>query len=98
MTSLPRQQTITPIDGSVYTEFDLASGQTIEATLQRAADAQRDWTRVPVEQRAAICRRAVALMVERADQLGTELTWQIGRPVTQTPFEITRGCQERAKY
>ena len=29
---------------------------------------------------------------------GTELTWQIGRPVTQTPFEIRRGFQERARY
>jgi acyl-CoA reductase-like NAD-dependent aldehyde dehydrogenase len=93
-----RQQTITPIDGSVYAEFELASEQAIEATLQRAADAQRDWKRVPVEQRAAVCRRAVALMVERAGQLATELTWQIGRPVTQTPFEITRGFQERAHY
>jgi acyl-CoA reductase-like NAD-dependent aldehyde dehydrogenase len=40
----------------------------------------------------------VALMVDRADQLATELTWQIGRPVAQTPFEIRRGFQERAHY
>ena len=53
---------------------------------------------MPVAERAAICRRMVALMVERADQLATELTWQIGRPVTQTPFEIRRGFQERANY
>jgi len=38
------------------------------------------------------------LMVERADAIGTELTWQIGRPVTQSPFEIRRGFQERARY
>ena len=92
------QQTITPIDGSIYAEYVLASEQTIEAALQRAADAQRDWKRVPVAERAAICRRMVALMVERADQLATELTWQIGRPLTQTPFEIRRGFQERANY
>jgi acyl-CoA reductase-like NAD-dependent aldehyde dehydrogenase len=92
------QQTISPIDGSIYAEYELASEQTIEAALQRAADAQRDWKRVPVAERAAICRRMVALMVERADQLATELTWQIGRPLTQTPFEIRRGFQERANY
>src|SRR5215210_284441 len=93
-----RQQVISPIDGSVYTEFELASGDIIEATLQRAADAQRPWKRVPVAERAAICRRMVAWMVERADQIATELTWQIGRPLAQTPFEIRRGFQERAHY
>ena len=93
-----RQQTISPIDGSVYVEFDLASDATIEATLQRAADAQKRWKRVPVAERAAICRRMVALMVEGADQLATELTWQIGRPLAQSPFEIRRGFQERALY
>ena len=37
-------------------------------------------------------------MVERADELGTELTWQMGRPLAQSPFEIRRGFQERARY
>ena len=93
-----RQQTISPVDGSVYTEFEQASAETIDATLQRAVDAQREWKHVPVDERAAICRRMVAVMVERADQLATELTWQIGRPITQSPFEIRRGFQERATY
>ena len=92
------QQTISPIDGSIYAEYELASEQAVEAALQRAADAQRDWKRVPVAERAIICSRTVALMVERADQLATELTWQIGRPLAQTPFEIRRGFQERANY
>ena len=92
------QQTISPIDGSVYVEYELASEQAIEIALQRAAGAQRDWKRVPVAERATVCRRMVALMVERADQLATELTWQIGRPLAQTPFEIRRGFQERANH
>src|SRR5687768_6094499 len=93
-----RQQTISPIDGSVYAEFELASGQTIEAALQRAAEAQRAWKHVPVTERAGICRRMVALMVERAGELAAELTWQMGRPLTHSPFEIRRGFQERAHY
>lgn len=92
------QQTISPIDGSIYAEYELASEQAVDAALQRAADAQRDWKHVPVAERATICRRMVALMVERADQLATELTWQIGRPLAQTPFEIRRGFQERANH
>jgi acyl-CoA reductase-like NAD-dependent aldehyde dehydrogenase len=96
MTAL--QQVISPIDGSVYIEFGLASEQAIDAVLRRATEAQRRWRSVSVSERAEICRRMVAIMVDRADQLATELTWQIGRPVTQTPFEIRRGFQERAFY
>jgi acyl-CoA reductase-like NAD-dependent aldehyde dehydrogenase len=92
------QRTISPIDGSVYAEYELASERAVEAALQRAADAQRGWRRVPVAERAAICRRMVALLVERADRLATELTWQIGRPLAHTPFEIRRGFHERAAY
>jgi acyl-CoA reductase-like NAD-dependent aldehyde dehydrogenase len=86
------------VDGSVYTEFDLPSAAEIEATVERAVRAQDTWKRVPLHERAAICSRMTDLMVERADAIGTELTWQIGRPVTQSPFEIRRGFQERARY
>src|SRR5919198_1588951 len=94
----PVQQTISPVDGSVYTEFELASADAIDAMLERATRAQRKWKEVPIDERAAICRRAVQVMVDAADEIATELTWQMGRPVTHSPFEIRRGFQERAKY
>ena len=86
------------MDGSICAEFDLASDAAIDVTLGRASDAQRRWRLVPVEDRAGICRRMVALMLDRADRLASELTWQMGRPVAQTPFEIRRGFHERATY
>src|SRR5438105_11287655 len=36
--------------------------------------------------------------VARADRLGEELSWQMGRPVAQSPGEIRRGFQERALH
>jgi len=93
-----RHHVISPVDGSVYTEFDLPSGAEIEATVERAVRAQDGWKRAPLIERSSICKRMTHLMVERADEIGTELTWQIGRPVTQSPFEIRRGFQERARY
>ena len=93
-----RQRVISPVDGSVYTEFDLPSAPEIEATLERAVRAQDAWKHVPLTERSAICLRMTDLMVERADTIGTELTWQIGRPVAQSSFEIRRGFQERARY
>jgi acyl-CoA reductase-like NAD-dependent aldehyde dehydrogenase len=91
-------QTISPIDGSVYAEFELAGPADIDAALDRAVRAQRSWKVVPVRERAALCRRAVELMVARAGQLATELTWQMGRPLAQSPQEIRRGFDERASY
>jgi acyl-CoA reductase-like NAD-dependent aldehyde dehydrogenase len=86
------------VDGSVCAEFELASGSDIDATLDLALRAQRTWKRVPIADRAGICRRAIDLMVARTDQLATELTWQMGRPIAYSPLEIRRGFQERARY
>lgn len=36
--------------------------------------------------------------VARADDLAEELTWQIGRPLSQSPGELRRGFHERAIY
>jgi acyl-CoA reductase-like NAD-dependent aldehyde dehydrogenase len=36
--------------------------------------------------------------VGRADRLGEELSWQMGRPLAQSPGEIRRGFQERALH
>src|SRR5438128_1477925 len=93
-----RRQTISPVDGSVYAEFELASAADIDGALDRATRAQRTWKDVPIDERAAICRRAVESMVARADQLATELTWQMGRPLAHSPLEIRRGFEERARY
>ena len=92
------QRTITPVDGSVYLTRKLASNSSIEQALARAEKAQKSWKQVPVAERAAICRRMADWCVQRADELATELSWQMGRPVSQTPGELKRGFHERALY
>jgi acyl-CoA reductase-like NAD-dependent aldehyde dehydrogenase len=92
------QRTVSPVDGSVYVERPLASGKQIEQALARAVEAQRRWRSVPVAERAAICRRVAEWCVERADELAAELSWQMGRPVSQSPGELKRGFHERALY
>jgi acyl-CoA reductase-like NAD-dependent aldehyde dehydrogenase len=92
------QQVISPIDGSVYAEYALASDEDVRTVLARAVAAQSAWKRVSLAERGDICRRMVAWMVERADEIGTELTWQMGRPIAHSPFEIRRGFAERARH
>lgn len=91
-------QTISPVDGSIYVERSLAAEQDIEQALQRAVEAQRDWASSSISERAVVCRKAVQYMVDRADELGAELSWQMGRPIRYAPFEIKKGFRERAHY
>ncbi len=91
------QRTISPVDGSVYVERELARGATVDALLARARQAQRGWRRVPVEQRAAICTRFVEAFVSDTEDIALELSWQMGRPLSQAPAEV-RGFEERARY
>ena len=91
-------KTISPIDGSVYVERAPASDQVIEQALEASVTAQPGWKKVPVAERAAICRRMADWCMANADRLGEELTWQIGRPIAQSPGEIRRGFHERVKY
>ena len=66
--------------------------------LERAAAAQRDWRGVPVEERVQRVSAMVARLVDRADELGRELTTQMGRPIAHSPNEIRRGFKERAEH
>ncbi|MBV9662532.1 MAG: aldehyde dehydrogenase family protein [Actinobacteria bacterium] len=97
MTDRP-QTTISPVDGSVYDERPLHTDEQIDTALEAAARAQRSWRHVSVEERVDVVLRAVDWLVERADDLGAELTWQMGRPVSQSPGELRRGFLERAAY
>ena len=92
------QTTISPLDGTVYLERPLASSMQIERTLASGVAAQSSWRQVPVTERVAICRRMAEWCVANADQLGDELTRQIGRPIAYSPFELRRGFNERVQY
>jgi acyl-CoA reductase-like NAD-dependent aldehyde dehydrogenase len=92
------QRTVTPVDGSVYVTRKLASSKAIESAITQAVAAQQKWKQVSVAERVAIVRRMVEWCVARADELASELSWQMGRPVAQTPGELRRGFQERALH
>src|SRR5581483_6801948 len=91
------QQTVSPVDGSVYCERALADSDHIEAVLSRAVHAQRAWRSVPIAERATICNRFCEHFEAQRAPLALELTWQMGRPARQSPGEIS-GTLERARY
>jgi acyl-CoA reductase-like NAD-dependent aldehyde dehydrogenase len=92
------QQTISPVDGRLYVERQLATSSEIEQALTTAVRAQAEWRRVPLAERVAVSLRLAEWLVERADRFGEELTWQMGRPISASPSELRRGFQERVRY
>jgi acyl-CoA reductase-like NAD-dependent aldehyde dehydrogenase len=94
---LPLQRTISPVDGSVHVERELATGRAIDEALDRARVAQREWRSVPVASRAALLARFCDEFEQRRDAVAQELAWQMGRPVRYGPNEV-RGTLERARH
>ncbi|MFN8528867.1 MAG: aldehyde dehydrogenase family protein [Anaerolineae bacterium] len=92
------QTTISPVDGSVYVQRELADAQQLERMLQQSVQSHQAWKHTPLADRAAICERVVQFMLDQADAIALELTMQMGRPIRYTPFEIKRGFQERARH
>lgn len=92
------QQIISPIDGSVVAERELASDTHVGRVLAAAHAARRGWIATPVAERARIVEAMVQHMEANAPVIATELSWQMGRPARYTPNEILRGFQERARH
>jgi acyl-CoA reductase-like NAD-dependent aldehyde dehydrogenase len=92
-----RLVTQSPVDGSVYAERPFATRSDIERALDVAVRAQQSWKRVPLKERAALVSRAVDAFVARKAELAQEITWQMGRPISQSPGEIS-GFEDRARY
>ncbi len=91
------QQTISPVDGRVYVERPFAARARIEAVLDRAVAAQRDWAARSVAERAVFGNRFCEALLRQSDAIALELAWSMGRPVAQGPGEV-RGCVERARF
>ena len=91
------QKTITPVDGTVYCERELASDARLDELLERAVAAGRAWRDTDLATRAAICGRFCDAFESRREQIALELTWQMGRPLRYAPNEV-RGTLERARY
>lgn len=93
---MTRLRTVSPIDGSVYVERELAGPAQVERALTAATAAQRGWRETPLSDRISAVRRMVEILDGQADEIALELAWQMGRPVRFGPVEIRGGHAERA--
>ncbi|GFE89195.1 aldehyde dehydrogenase family protein [Steroidobacter agaridevorans] len=91
------QRTISPVDGSVYVQIELATPAVIDAALNSARAAQREWRSTSVADRAKILSRFCDIFESQRADIANELTWQMGRPIRYSPSEVN-GTLERARH
>ena len=90
-------KTISPIDGTVYVEENLHSIKDIDTVLEKAGIAQKLWQDVSLETKKECIQKFIDILVSQEDEIAEELTYQMGRPISHTPFEI-KGFKQRADY
>src|SRR5688572_32990771 len=91
------QRTFSPIDGSLLVERQVLDGSELHATAARARQAQARWRAVSLAERIGLARAFVERFVEKKDDIASELTRQMGRPIRHSPGEV-RGLSERATF
>jgi len=94
---MKKQQTISPIDNSIYIEREYASDAEVAEILEKAVIAQKIWRKLSVDERIAYCEKAVDAFVENKEAIGEEITRQMGRPIRYAAGEVG-GFEERARY
>lgn len=93
-----RFQVISPVDGSIYVQRTRPSKTQIEQSLVNASGAKSLWKETPLQDRIDYCRKMLEYLLQNASAIAEEITWQMGRPMKYTPFEISGGLKERVEY
>jgi acyl-CoA reductase-like NAD-dependent aldehyde dehydrogenase len=88
---------VSPVDGREVARRSVATPSAIAAAIAAARTAQRDWRHVPVAERARILSSAVDAMLAMKDEIGPELSWQMGRPIRYAAGEL-KSFEERARH
>lgn len=90
-------KTVSPVNGEIYVEREFATKAEIQEALVKASEAQSKWEQYDISERQAVCRKAVELLNLEKEQVGAEITWQMGRPIQYAANEVS-GFTERANY
>jgi succinate-semialdehyde dehydrogenase/glutarate-semialdehyde dehydrogenase len=89
--------TVNPFTGETEKEFPYTETSEIDGIIGRAHAAYQEWRNRPVEERAAVVRRAAELMDERRDELAALITTEMGKRREEASGELQL-CSMILKY
>ena len=81
--------TVSPVTNKAILTRNGPSDADLHAIPEKATRAFESYRRTSLADRQNIVKRALKLLNDRQDELGREITEQMGRPIAYTPKEIT---------
>ncbi|HSJ78723.1 MAG TPA: NAD-dependent succinate-semialdehyde dehydrogenase [Erythrobacter sp.] len=83
---------VNPATGQVIGQCPKASPAQLDAALAAAEDGFARWSRTPGAERHAVLRRTAELLRQRAPEIASIVTAEMGKPRAQAIGEITSSC------
>src|SRR5258708_5248270 len=77
-----------PYTGELVAERKLLSAGEVEGLVSRAFGAQKQWMRVPLPDRLALCEKFCQELEKDAERIAREVTQQMGKPLSQARGEV----------
>ncbi len=77
-----------PYTGETVAERPLLVASEVEGLVSRAFRAHKQWTRVPLPERIALCERFCQEFEKDGERIAREVTQQMGKPLSQARGEV----------
>ncbi|MEX5261679.1 NAD-dependent succinate-semialdehyde dehydrogenase [Kocuria sp. CPCC 205263] len=90
-------RSVNPATGQVLAEHPTATDAQVQEALAGADAAFRAWRTLPIQERAAVVARVGELFTERAEELATIITEEMGKPLAEARDEV-EFCTEIFAY
>jgi succinate-semialdehyde dehydrogenase/glutarate-semialdehyde dehydrogenase len=81
---------INPTDGRELARYELHSDAYVDQALSAAANAQRTWRNVPVEERCELLRAMARALRAAKPRYAAMITREMGKPVVEAEAEIEK--------
>ena len=88
---------ISPINDKIYKTFVYSSKKEIDAVISSASRAQEFWFDIGLSKRKEYISKFLDVIESLKEEIASELTWQIGRPISFTMGELNT-FRQRADY
>jgi succinate-semialdehyde dehydrogenase/glutarate-semialdehyde dehydrogenase len=92
-------ETINPTTGELVATYEVTTPDAVAHHVRRATEEQSRWEEVPLDERAAILRRAAELLEDREEHLARLMAIEMGKPIGQGVAEVRKsafGCRHYA--
>lgn len=83
-------ESINPATGEKIADYPEMAAEEVADIIGRAHDAWCDWRTRPMDDRAALMRKAGALLEERKEKYAALMTAEMGKPIVQARAEVDK--------